>query len=197
MGTDMTLQCSCGKLKGRVLDVEPAHGTHVECHCKDCQSFARHLGQAAVLGLRGETDIFQTSIWRVSIDQGADQLRCLKLSPKGNFRWYADCCKTPIANTMASGKLNFVGLLGITLDKPDPDTLGPVLCRYGSESATGEGSELKNFGVSIVARRMISRAIKARFRKGTTGAPFFTATGQPVSAPHMLTLAERNKARGA
>ena len=193
MGTDLTLRCGCGKLKGRVLDVEPAHGTHGECHCQDCQSFARYLGHAAVLGPRGETEIFQTSIWRVSIDQGADQLRCLRLGPKGAFRWYADCCKTPIANTMPGGKLNFVGLFGVTLDAPDPAILGPMLFRYG---AAGDGPVLKNFGVFTVVRRILSRAIGARFRKGTTGTPFFTESGQPVSAPHMLTLEERNKARG-
>lgn len=195
MGTDLALRCNCGRLQGTVHDIGPSNGTHVECHCQDCQSFANYLGQKALLGPRGETTIFQTSIWRVSIDQGTDQLRCIKLGPKGLHRWYADCCKTPIANTMAGGKLGFVGLIGAAIVPADPVAFGPVLCRFKSERATGEGAELKNFGVPTVMRRMMSRAIGAWFHQGKKGGPFFTAGGQPVSDPNVLTLAERNAAR--
>jgi hypothetical protein len=31
-----------------------------------------------------------------------DAMGCLRLSDKGVFRWYTDCCRTPIGNTAAS-----------------------------------------------------------------------------------------------
>ncbi len=94
-------------------------------------------------------------------------------------------------------KMNFVGLICTSFDHANLAALGPVLCRVGTENATGEGPELRNSGVFTLVRRSILRAPGARFRRGATGAPFFTTGWQPVCAPHVLTLAERNTARGA
>jgi len=34
---------------------------------------------------------------RLQIQQGLEQIRCLRLSEKGLYRWYAGCGNTPIA----------------------------------------------------------------------------------------------------
>jgi len=67
---------------------------------KDCQAFARLLERTDVLDPAGGTGIFQMPPARMQLTTGADGLRCLRLSDKV-LRWYADCCRTPIANTAA------------------------------------------------------------------------------------------------
>ena len=41
---------------------------------------------------------------------GADAVRCISFSAKV-LRWYADCCRTPIANTAVSPRFPVVGLI--------------------------------------------------------------------------------------
>ena len=78
----------------------PSAGFRFLCYCKDCQAFARFLERADVLDAAGGTDIFQMPPGRMKFTAGADALRCLRLSDKTRvFRWYADCCRTPIGNT--------------------------------------------------------------------------------------------------
>ena len=90
-----------------------AGGTHVICYCADCQTFARHLGQSeTALDADGGTEIFQTLPDAVRITRGADSLALLRLGPKGLMRWYAGCCNTPIANTLANPRtLPFIGMI--------------------------------------------------------------------------------------
>ena len=63
--------------------------------------FARFLERPDVLDPAGGTDIFQMPSGCVKLTAGMDALRCLRLSNKV-LRWYADCCRTPIANTAAA-----------------------------------------------------------------------------------------------
>ena len=59
----------------------------------------------------GGSEVFQTTPARIEFTQGADQLACMRLSPKGLMRWYARCCNTPIANTLPSPGMAFAGIL--------------------------------------------------------------------------------------
>src|SRR5579863_6166320 len=112
------LQCRCGKIQGWVADAHRAN--RVVCYCRDCQAFARVLGQANLtLDAQGGSDIVQTLPKNVTFTAGADALACLRLTDKGMVRWYADCCKTPIGNTLENHKISFVGLLHDCLDNPE------------------------------------------------------------------------------
>jgi Family of unknown function (DUF6151) len=51
-----------------------------------------------VLDEAGGIDNFQAPPARVKVTAGTDALRCVRFSSKV-LRWYADCCRTPIANT--------------------------------------------------------------------------------------------------
>ena len=64
-----------------------------------------------VLDAAGGTDIVQTLPKYVEFTDGIDALACMRLTENGLLRWYAECCRTPIANTMANFKLSFVGLI--------------------------------------------------------------------------------------
>lgn len=194
MSADLTLRCNCGHVTGRAVGITPRRCTRAICHCLDCQSFARHLGRADLLDDRGGSDIAQTSAWRIVIETGADQIACLRLSPKGLFRWYAACCNTPLANTLDQNRLSFAGLLVACL--PDAGhAIGSVICRNGAKHATGEGASLRNFGTARAVFRILSRAIGARLSGKARQTPFFDSDRKAVVAPAVLTLEDRNAAR--
>ncbi len=46
----------------------------------------------------------------LSFDHGFDRVHGVRLTSKGQYRWYAGCCRTPIANTM-SPNISFIGVL--------------------------------------------------------------------------------------
>jgi hypothetical protein len=99
MPSDFPLRCRCGHVRGIAGEVSPSTGFRFVCYCTDCQAFPRFLDRADVLDGAGGTDIFQLPPGRVKLTAGADALRCVNLGNRGVFRWYSDCCRTPIANT--------------------------------------------------------------------------------------------------
>lgn len=59
MPWEIPLRCRCRHVRGVASEVTPASGFRFVCYCKDCQTFARFLGQADILDAAGGTDIFQ------------------------------------------------------------------------------------------------------------------------------------------
>jgi len=92
------LRCRCGHVHGTANIVAQNDGFRFICCCRDCQAFARFLERTDVLDPAGGTDIFHMPAGRVKLAAGTDAVRCLQFS-KRVFRRYADCCRTPIANT--------------------------------------------------------------------------------------------------
>jgi hypothetical protein len=112
---DLPLRCRCGYVRGIATRVSPSTGLRVICYCKDCQAFARFLDRADVLDAAGGTDIFQMPPGRVRLTAGPDAMRCLRLSKTEIYRWYADCCRTPIGNT-AGPRVPVVGVIHCFMD---------------------------------------------------------------------------------
>jgi Family of unknown function (DUF6151) len=136
----LPLRCRCGHVHGVASDVAPHTGFRFVCYCRDCQGFARFLKRPDVLDAAGGTDIFHMPAGRMRLEAGTDAVRCLKFSSTV-FRWYADCCRTPIANS-AGPRFPVVGLIhsfmGSDAEGLDRDTmLGAPLCRLFEHSATG------------------------------------------------------------
>lgn len=198
MATQVPLRCRCGHVRGVVTDVSPASGNRIVCYCDDCQAFARHLGRPDVMNAAGGTDIFQVAPARVRITEGADELRCVRLSDKGLFRWYAGCCKTPVANTLP--RVPFVGLVGPIIDlasdrdgRTRDEVLGPSLGAIHGRYAKG--------GVPAGAHAKVSLGIIGRCARVFAGwalaglgqpSPFFEkGTRAPRAEVHVLTPAER------
>ena len=128
MSIPVPLRCDCGAVAGEIT-VSPGAGNHCVCFCDDCQAFAAALGREDVLDAWGGTDIYQTAPARLRITQGQDELRALRLNPKGLVRWYTACCKTPVGNMMATPRSPFVGVISrfIALDAEARDkAVGPV-----------------------------------------------------------------------
>jgi hypothetical protein len=103
------LQCRCGQVAGRLARAAPETVNRVICYCADCQAFLHHLGRADWLDAQGGSDIVQVAPSALSFQRGAERIEAVRLSPRGLYRWYASCCKTPVGNTVSPG-IPFVGI---------------------------------------------------------------------------------------
>jgi hypothetical protein len=194
---NLPLRCQCGHVRGMAREVSPSAGLRFVCYCADCQAFARCLDRSDVLDAAGGTDIFQMAPGRVTLTAGTDAVRCLCFSRKV-IRWYADCCKTPIANTAASPRFPILALIHSFIDGdsmehlavgPSRDALlGPPLCRIYERSATGPlppGAPPPS-SFAVFARRG-ARMLGWWMRGLGRPNPFFDEhTNAPRSAPRIL-----------
>lgn len=184
----LALECQCGKVKGTASTPRSETGNRVVCYCNDCQSFAHYLErQDTVLDQYGGTKILQLPPSFVTIQQGAEFIRCMRLSQKGLLRWYADCCKTPMANTVSAGG-PFIGLIQgfikLTPENTDTDKIhGYVHTKF----AKGElPVAVKNSSSIKVLVRTIYKLINWRLRGFHQQNPFFNTDGEPISDPIVI-----------
>jgi hypothetical protein len=193
MSVDLPLRCRCGPVRGIARAVAPSAGFRFVCYCTDCQAFARFLDRPDVLDSAGGTDIFQMPAGRVKLTAGTDAVRCVTFSSKV-WRWYAECCRTPLANTAASARFPIVALIHSFMDceavgRSRDALLGPPVCRIYESSATGPlpPNAPPPPSVGTFARRT-SKILGWWARGLGRPHPFFDArTNAPLSAPHMIT----------
>jgi hypothetical protein len=184
-------------MRGVASSVSPAICFRFVCYCKDCQAFARFLDRADVLDPAGGTDIVQMPPRRVKLTAGTDALRCLSLSGKV-LRWYADCCRTPIANTAAGPRFPVIGVIHSFMD-PEADgrsrdeALGPPLCRLHERSAVGPLPPNAP-GPPSLGRFVRRASVLLAWRACGLGRPtpfFDDLTNAPRAVPRVLTPSER------
>jgi hypothetical protein len=198
----ISLRCQCGAVRGDAIDVSPRTGNRLVCYCDDCQAFAHHLGRTDVLDEAGGTDIFQLAPAQVRITEGVDGVRCIRLSPKGLFRWYAACCRTPLANT-ASARFPFVGLLSSFMDhaangRTRDQDLGPPFAYVQGRYAVG--GLPAHVDPNATTLPVILRIVRLLARWWITGrgtpSPFFDPTTRaPIASPEVLRLEQRETLR--
>jgi Family of unknown function (DUF6151) len=184
-----------------VADVSPASGMRVVCYCDDCQAFAHFLERDDVLDAHGGTDIFQMAPARMRITEGAAELRSMRLSDKGLYRWYAGCCKTPIGNTL-SPQFPFVGTVHVFMDhagdgRSRDDVLGAPVARIHGREAPGGSAPGAHPSMPVRALLRMVRSL-AGWKLGGGGwpSPFFDRdTKAPRVAPRVLTAPEREALR--
>ncbi|HLU69010.1 MAG TPA: DUF6151 family protein [Kofleriaceae bacterium] len=190
------LRCQCGAVRGE-LELSRRKGQRVVCYCDDCQAFPRFLERPEVLDAHGGSDLWQTRPAMVRI-AGMEQVACMRLSDKGMLRWYASCCRTPIANTHPSARLPFVGLHTGFLDpgasgRALDEVLGPPMARVQGRFAIGgmpEGAE-RSVSPGTIARTA-AMLVRAALARGHRPSPFFhPSTGKPRIEPRVLSAAER------
>lgn len=197
--TDIILKCNCGEVHGMARNVSAASGTRIVCYCDDCQSFARFLDREdVILDEHYGTDIFQLTPSQVSFDKGSDQLRCVKLTDKGMYRWYTGCCNTPVGNTMAAN-MAFVGVIHNIMDDEGrrDQNLGPVRSyvqgNYAKKTLPKEKYN-KGFPLSVTFRVLYKMLVWTLTGKGKPS-PFFNTEAEPASPPKILTPEELKKTR--
>jgi hypothetical protein len=176
-------------VRGTASSVAARSGFRFVCYCTDCQKFARFLGRDDVLDSAGGTDIFQMPIGRVKLTAGTDKIRCLQYSKKV-FRWYADCCHTPIGNT-AGPRFPVIGLIHSFMDhgadgRSRDDALGAKLCRIYERSATAPLPPDAPPPLSLGFFPKRAATLLSWWWRGLARPnPFFDdRTGAPISSPH-------------
>lgn len=190
---NVTWSCRCGRVKGRVSELAPDTANHCICYCKDCRAFMHWLGREDLLDAHGGVDIVQIAPARFAIDDGRDQLRCLRLTRRGMHRWYTECCKTPVANTVPPAP--FVGISAASLGPeargllPDPDLI------HG-KSAVGGMPAGASSALSFRAVARPGKLFATWLARGLGHpSPLFDRHHEPIVPPVVLGADERQKLR--
>jgi hypothetical protein len=192
--SDVSIQCRCGHVRGMARAVSPHTVNHSICYCHDCRAFSHWLEREDLLDPHGGAPLVQLARSRLEITAGFDQVRCMRLSPKGMFRWFAACCRTPLGNTVAS--IPFVGVARSVLQIGDADPVtrfGPVLYAQAGEAVGGAppGTRLSLRGLLHVGRLIAAWFLRGRGHP----TPFFDRANRPRVAPQVLTPEERQRLR--
>lgn len=196
MGPRLNFSCQCGVVKGEINHTDILYGNHFVCMCDDCQTYAHHLGKAnEFLDSNGGTDILPVHPAYLKFTSGIEKMRCLKLRENGLFRWYADCCKSPITNSM-SGKFGYYGFLVNAITTKDKE-LGPVKARLMGKfgipplpEGTHQTVPPKFFGFILKSIfRMILKGLR------TPNPLFDSKTFEPIVKPYILTNDELIRAQ--
>ncbi len=192
----LPLRCRCGRVQGVANNVAPNSGFRFICYCGDCRTFAHVLERPDVLDRAGGTDIFHMPAGRVKLTAGTEAVRCLQFSSRV-FRWYADCCRTPIANT-AGASFPVVGIIHSFMNhagdgRSRDEVLGAPLCRIFETSAVGplppNAPPPRSFG--LVAVRLPTLLVWWLRGLGRPHPFFDEHTKAPLSVPRAFTPVER------
>ncbi|MCF6322824.1 MAG: DUF6151 family protein [Gammaproteobacteria bacterium] len=190
MSNIVALECLCGTVKGK-LDVVPGSFFHVHCLCCDCQSFASHLNNGEkILDKHGGSELFQTYPAFMDISEGQDKIGCVQLGEKGLYRWHTTCCNMPLANTMSSSKIPFVGvsvkLMQFVSEEKKMETLGPVTMKAFGKYSIGEMPKDAHpkFPISYMPK-ILGFMLKGMFKKKYNPSPFFNGK-EPVAKVNVL-----------
>lgn len=196
MTQPLELQCQCGQLRGVVKQVTPATSNRVVCYCDDCQAYLHWLRRAELLDSSGGTRILQLPPAHVQLLRGAAAVRCVRLTGKGLYRWYAGCCRWPLGNTVGPG-VPMIGLLEAVLDpglseSDRANILGPATLVWAKYAVGGVPSHAE----ATASPRTIARAARKLFswwvRGLATPSPVFDEK-RPLAVPEVLTSVERNE----
>jgi hypothetical protein len=200
MSKELELECTCGAVHGRARDVSAATVNRVVCNCVDCPTFAHHLGRPELLDALGGSDNIQVAPEAVSFDRGTEKIAAVRLGPKGLYRWYATCCKTPLGNTVKPS-LPFVGIVYEAFrDARDPkrrdEVFGPPRARiYGRHAVGGAPAGATNLHVGLLLRT-VAMILGWKLRGRAYPHPFFDrGATEPKYPVRVLTREEREAAR--
>ena len=194
MTVDLAIACTCGGLRGELRAISPGAGARYVCHCKDCQAFIHFLKrQSDVLDENAGTEVFQTRPSRLTITDGGDQLKCIRMTDKPTLRWFAGCCNSPLFNTTPSGRYPF---LSVICHCTDPDlrdgAMGPVLGHLSVTEATGDMTGKTEAGGTRMLLSVVYRMVRERLSGRHKDTPLFDpVTGAPVVVPDSLDPADR------
>ena len=180
----VAFSCTCGTVAGHVGVTSPGAGNHVVCHCPDCRTAELALGQPDPDP--DGVEIWQTTPDCIKIEQGADRLAILRLSPKGLYRWHATCCNAPMFNTLRSPRLAFAGIAAARLSDTAP--LGPVI---GHAFMAKPGGGYRHTGFARVGARVLRMMLRANLSGKWRRTPFFDTDGQPRADIRVMSRDER------
>ncbi|SIO34153.1 DUF6151 family protein [Salinivibrio sp. ES.052] len=181
----LAIQCACGQITGEIIDAQQSQ--RCVCFCQDCQAYAQILGYHTELHPGGGTEILQITPAQLRIYRGRDQLTCAKLSEQGIYRWYANCCQTPIANTI-NANIPFVGMHSACyrIDGENEEEIGPVRWYVQGQDARStpvNHSVHPRFPIRLMVKTAL-KALWARLLGKHRPNVFFDRQGRPRGIVH-------------
>ncbi len=189
--SDLSLSCQCGSIKGTAQTVTKSSSIRVVCYCSDCQAFAVEIGaEGCVLNEHGGTEILQVAPALVHFTQGEEHIACLRFGEAGTFRWYAECCNTPIGNT-TQPSFPFIGLnhafIETDLASKTAD-IGPVRWHIQTQHAADSWPEdQKRIGFPTrLTLSVMSKVLGWKIRGLSRPNPLFTEAGHPRVQPRLV-----------
>ncbi len=187
--TNLALSCLCGNVTGALKNAGPATGDHVICHCSDCRRYAHLLDQdARILDANGGSALFAARCASLQLWTGRDSLRCVHLTDKPTLRWYAACCRTPMFNTYANGRIPYLTAIVANLDSERREqVLGPPIGLLSIDQAkSGFGTDPKLFVLRFIFGVLI-RMAKDIVSGDRRRSPLFDSRSlAPISKPQRL-----------
>jgi hypothetical protein len=190
------LRCRCGTLQGELL--RPGKTLRAVCYCIDCRTYAHALSEdARTLDEHGGTEVVATQARYVRFSAGAGSLACISLTGRGLLRWYASCCRTPVANTPRDMRLPYAGVMHTCLGTVQERSaaFGPVRMRVNTRQAAGAIAPPR-FGQSAALLRIGPGLVWSRLSGSWRDTPFFdTANQRPRAEPRVLDAAQLQAAR--
>lgn len=192
----LPIQCECGKFRAERQGFPQNTPGRLMCYCDDCQTYLHCLKRGDLLDANGGTEVIPVYPADLRILAGEEHVQCLRLSPKGMFRFFAACCNTPIGNTAPGSP--WMGLLRCVHDgKQLDEALGPIRARIMGAFAKGTPppgtpKKIAFSSFAVVVPYMLKGLV---FGKGKPS-PFFPTDGKtPLAPPRVLGKEERNRAR--
>lgn len=198
-GNPMHIQCECGKFRAQLEQFPHNTPGRLVCYCDDCQALLHYLNRADLLDAAGGTEVIPVYPSEIKILEGREVLKCVRLSPKGLYRWFTGCCNTPVASTRPG--FPWVGMVHRVYSVQDSDylekTLGPIKSRIMGRfakgtppSGTASGIDFKGF--VTVLPFLLKGALMGKAKRS----PFFEQDGvTPIVHPRVLSLEERDAVR--
>jgi hypothetical protein len=182
----IALACSCGQVHGHIAEFSVDTSNRVICHCKDCRKFTLWTGHTEMVDSHGGLDIIQVAQSQISFDKGVEKIRCARLSKKGMFRFYADCCRMPLGNAMSRG----VPLIGLPaqlfVQNPAlPVNIGVAVGIHGKSATTPTPNAHRSVPIGVMSR-VVRLVLKWKFKSRGASTPFFHDDGKPVSEPNII-----------
>ena len=187
----LALRCRCGQVEG-IVATDRAY-VRATCYCRDCQAYARHLGQPGLLDAHGGTDIVAMNPLAVRFTAGEEHIAGLCLRKGGLYRWYAACCCTPLGNTPHDGRVAYVGVVTACLTPPAAvdaafGPAGRVVLNTGSAIGEVRGTPL---AFVLGGARIAAGILGAKLRQQTPSL-FFTPAGPALRTAYPLSADERD-----
>ncbi|MDF1566092.1 MAG: DUF6151 family protein [Deltaproteobacteria bacterium] len=191
MPTEIPLKCRCGAMTGVATNVKELY--RIVCYCRWCQAYAKHLGREdELLDAQQGTHVYQFAPSQIRLLTGQEHLRCLRLTAKGAMRFHAQCCQTPIANTVEQAWVPWLGMPHLFLDGEREPGFGPVRYRvHGRHAKDPHPAAHPKGSASLVLKTLAGMSLDY-LRGNAWPSPFFDrASKKPVVDPRILRDDER------
>ncbi|MDO6496935.1 DUF6151 family protein [Photobacterium sanguinicancri] len=182
------LSCSCGKVKGEIQKFNISSCTRFSCCCDDCQSFSLHLKcHRKTLDQYGGTEILQVPISNIKITEGIGQIACIRLKPKGMYRWYSNCCMTPMGNSMGP-EVPFFGVIHNFIENTlsHDDILGENRGYVQTKFAIRKVPVYQSRKPILIFIRIIYKIINWKLQGLNKPSVFFDANKRPIINPKVI-----------